>query len=300
MATIADIQKRLDNRTLDPFALTPEERNAIDSAIDDGILKGPKTMELMEIRRGVAEDIAQEKRFQENPIQEALDEEGSFLKGRPGAVLAGDITGVAAGYKIMSGRLFGAAKNGNLWTRGPLTIGKQMDKVGNILARGPGPLKLFGGALKLVGKTADLPERVVRSPLGQAEIVSTLTGAVGAAAGSITYDGMNKAAGKTIAGALVQGLADLSDQEIKTNMTYNAANEFKDSLIYGEAASAFTPFLTGVLGKVGRAILPTKKGPDMDSMLEYIRENDSPIEAIPGNTPAVLKKLAANLPAPLF
>ena len=65
MATIADIQKRLDNRTLDPFTLTPEERNAIDSAIDDGILKGPKTMELMEIRRGVAEDIAQEKRFQE-------------------------------------------------------------------------------------------------------------------------------------------------------------------------------------------------------------------------------------------
>jgi len=276
MATIADIQKRLDNRTLDPFALTPEERNAIDSAIDDGLLKGPKTMELMEIRRGVAEDIAQEKRFQENPIQEALDEDGSFLKGRPGAVLAGDLTGVGVGYKMMSGRLFGAAKNGNLWTRGPLTIGKQMDKVGNVLARGPGPLKLFGGALKLVGKAADLPERVVRSPLGQAEIVSTLTGAVGAAAGSITYDGMNKAAGKTIAGALVQGLADLSDQEIKTNMTYNAANEFKDSLIYGGAASAFTPFLTGVLGKVGRKILPTKKGPDMDNMLDYIKENDLP------------------------
>ena len=184
MATIGEIQKRLDNRTLDPFALTPEERNAIDSAIDDGILKGPKTGALMEIRRGVAEDIAQEKRFEENPIQEALDEKGSFLKGRPGAVLAGDLTGVAVGYKMMSGKLFGAAKSGNLWTRGPLVIGRQMDKVGNILARGPGPLKLFGGALKLVGKAADLPERVVRSPLGQAEIVSTLTGAVGAAAGS--------------------------------------------------------------------------------------------------------------------
>ena len=39
MATIGEIQKRLDNRTLDPFALTPEQRNAIDSAIDDGILK---------------------------------------------------------------------------------------------------------------------------------------------------------------------------------------------------------------------------------------------------------------------
>ena len=276
MATIGEIQKRLDNRTLDPFALTPEQRNAIDSAIDDGILKGPKTGALMEIRRGVAEDIAQEKRFEENPIQEALDEKGSFLKGRPGAVLAGDLTGVAVGYKMMSGKLFGAAKSGNLWTRGPLAIGRQMDKVGNILARGPGPLKLFGGALKLVGKAADLPERVVRSPLGQAEIVSTLTGAVGAAAGSITYDGMNKAAGKTIAGALVEGLADLSDKEINTNMANNAANEFKDSLIYGGVASAFTPFLTGVLGKVGRKILPTKKGPEMDEMMNYIRENNLP------------------------
>ena len=41
-------------------------------------------------------------------------------------------------------------------------------------------------------------------------------------------------------------------------MTYNAANEFKDSLIYGGAASAFTPFLTG-FGKVGRSIYLPKK-----------------------------------------
>ena len=282
MATLDEIQKKLDNKTLDPFTLNPQQRDAIDSAIDDGILKGPKTKELMQLRRGVAGQIAQEKRVLENPIQEALDEQDSFLnlKGRPGAVLAGDLTGVAVGYKMMSGKLFGAAKSGNLWKRGPLSIGAQMNKVGNILARGPGPMKLAGGALKLVGKVADLPERVVRSPLGQAEIVSTLTGAVGAGAGSITYDGMNKAAGKTIAGAFVQGLADLSDKEIKTNMTYNAANEFKDSLIYGGAASAFTPFLTGVLGKVGRKILPTKKGPEMDRMLDYIRENDLPAPVV--------------------
>ena len=113
MATIADIQKRLDNRTLDPFALTPEERNAIDSAIDDDQgFKRTKTMELMEIRRGVAEDIAQEKRFQENPIG-SLDEDGSFLKGRPGAVLAGDLTGVGVGYKRCQEDYL-AQQNGNL------------------------------------------------------------------------------------------------------------------------------------------------------------------------------------------
>ena len=286
MATLQDIQDQLDNKTLDPFRLSPEQRNAIDSAIDDGLLTGPKTNELIELRSGVAGQIASEKRFEENPIQEALDQDGNFLKGRPGAVLAADLTGVAVGYKMMAGKLFGAAKSGNLWTRGPLSIGKQMDKVGNVLAKGPGPLKLFGGALKLIGKAADLPERVVRSPLGQAEIVATIGGAVGAGAGSITYDVMNKTAGKTIAGALVEGLADMSDKEIKTNMTYNAANEFKDSLIYGGVASAFTPFLTGVLGKVGRKILPTKKGPDMDTMLEFVRENDLPyqfISALDGN-----------------
>ena len=30
----------------------------------------------------------------------------------------------------------------------------------------------------------------------------------------------------------VEGLADLSDKEINTNMANNAANEFNDSLIY--------------------------------------------------------------------
>ena len=99
MATLDEIQKRLDNKTLDPFSLSPQQRDAIDSAIDDGILKGPKTRELMQLRRGVAGQIAQEKRVLENPIQEALDEQDSFinLKGRPGAVLAGDLTGVAVG-----------------------------------------------------------------------------------------------------------------------------------------------------------------------------------------------------------
>lgn len=63
MATIDEIQKRLDNKTLDPFNLSPQERDAIDSAIDDGVLKGPKTRELMQLRRGVAGQIAQEKEF---------------------------------------------------------------------------------------------------------------------------------------------------------------------------------------------------------------------------------------------
>jgi hypothetical protein len=294
MATIAEIQKRLDNKTLDPSQLSKQEREAIDSAIDDGILKGLKTDELMFLRGAVAEDIAKQRRFEENPIQEALDERGSFLKGRPGAVIAGDLTGVALGYKMMSGKLFGAAKNGNLWTRGPLTVGRQMDKVGTLLSRGPAPLKLFGGALRLVGKAADLPERVVRSPLGQAEIVSTLTGATGAAAGSITYDAMNEAAGKTIAISLAEGLADLGKNEIDTNLTYNAANEFKDSLIYGGIASAFTPFLTGVLGSVGRAILPTKKGPEMDEMLNYIRENNLPASLVAHIEDKRLGSLAKN------
>jgi len=294
MATLQEIQERLDNKTLDPFALDQQQRDAIDSAIDAGQLKGPKTNELMLLREAVAGEIAQGKRFSENPIQEALEERDSFLKGRPGAVLAGDLTGVAVGYKMMAGKLFGAAKSGNLWTRGPLTVGRQMDKVGSILSRGPGPLKLFGGALKLVGRAADLPERVVRSPLGQAEILSTFTGAVGAGAGSVTYDALNEAAGKTIAISLAEGLADLGKNEIDTNLTYNAANEFKDSLFYGGIASAFTPFLTGVLGKVGRALLPTKKGPEMQEMLDYVRENNLPAPLVAHLDDRRLGSLAKN------
>jgi len=105
---------------------------------------------------------------------------------------------------------------------------------------------------------------------------------------------MNEAAGKTIAISLAEGLADLGKNEIDTNLTYNAANEFKDSLFYGGIASAFTPFLTGVLGKVGRALLPTKKGPEMNEMLDYVRENQLPAPLVAHLDEKRLGSLAKN------
>ena len=46
MATLADIQKRLDDKTLDPSKLSREDRRAIDELIKRGKLKGPTMSEL--------------------------------------------------------------------------------------------------------------------------------------------------------------------------------------------------------------------------------------------------------------
>ena len=51
MATIDEIQKRLDNNTLDPNSLSEEQRIIIDELINRGRLKGPTMSELSEKKR---------------------------------------------------------------------------------------------------------------------------------------------------------------------------------------------------------------------------------------------------------
>ena len=101
-----------------------------------------------------------------------------------------------------------------------------MAKVADALSqRLPGRLKLLGGAFKLLGRVADLPAKVIQSPLGRAEIYSILGGTAGAGTGSVTYDMLNEQAGTFIASQISDQFADLPDKEINSDMTLNALNE---------------------------------------------------------------------------
>ena len=146
MATLEQLQEQLDNRSLDPSTLSNKQKRIIDELISRGKLKGPTTSQLTEQRQEAAQDIAREEEFRRDPIATALAAEDSFFKGRPTAVFAGDITGSITPYLMMREKIYGAAKSGNLWKKGP---GKMAQVAAGVADRLPGRLKLLGGAFKL-------------------------------------------------------------------------------------------------------------------------------------------------------
>jgi hypothetical protein len=62
MATIEQLQKQLDDKTLDPNAFSAKQRAIIDKLIDKGALQGPKTNELMALR-GATEKVSKRRRI---------------------------------------------------------------------------------------------------------------------------------------------------------------------------------------------------------------------------------------------
>ena len=171
--TLKELQKQLDDRSLNPADLSPKQRRIIDELINRGELKGPSTTELSLQRDAAAKEIAKADQFYADPIGRALEAEDSFFKGRPTAELAGDLTGSIAPYVVMRKKIFGAAKNGTLWQKGP---GKFLQAATKVANRLPGRLKILGGALNLVARAADVPTKIWRSPVGRAEIFSVLGG----------------------------------------------------------------------------------------------------------------------------
>ena len=58
MATLNEIQKRLDDKTLDPRSLSGDDRRAIDELIKRGALKGPRMAELGDMRDEAGRDVS--------------------------------------------------------------------------------------------------------------------------------------------------------------------------------------------------------------------------------------------------
>ena len=111
MASLKELQKKLDDRTLNPQDLSREQRAIIDELINRGELKGPKMLELNQMRGAAADKIAKRESFYADPIGAALAAEDNpyFIKGRPTAELAGDLSGSIAPYVLMRKQIFGAA-----------------------------------------------------------------------------------------------------------------------------------------------------------------------------------------------
>ena len=276
MATsLKALQKSLDERSLDPSRLSKEQRRIIDTLIERGELKGPTMGELQSQRNFAAKDIARKEEYLKDPIAAALAAEDNpyFIKGRPTAELAGDLSGSIAPYLLMRKKIYGAAKSGNLWQKGPGFFKKAADKLADKM---PGRLKLFGGALKLLARVADAPAKVVKSPLGRAELYSVMGGTAGAGAGSVTYDVLNEQAGTLIASTITDEFADIPQQKIDNDILLNAADATKNALMWNAGAAALTPFITGPIGKLGSKLFGTK-GAKAKELAQYARDKGLPL-----------------------
>ena len=288
MATIKELQKKLDDKSIDPNKLSREQRQIIDELIKRGELKGPSMGQLKNQRDTAAQAIAREEEFYADPIAAALKAEDSMFKGRPTAELAGDLTGSIAPFVTMRKKIFGAAKNGTLWQKGP---GKFLQSATKVADKLPGRWgKIVGGALKLVGRTADLPTKVWASPLGKAEIYSVLGGSAGAGAGSITYDMLNEQAGVTIANSITDAFRDMPQKEIDQDIVKNALEATKYAAMWNAGAAALTPFIIGPLGK-GVGKLFGTKGEKAVRLSEYTNEKGLPLPLMTGIKDGVLTNL---------
>lgn len=277
--TLEELQKKLDDKSLDPRKLNRKQRSIVDELIKRGELKGPTIGQLTAERDAAARAIAREEEFYADPIAAALRAEDSMFKGRPTAELAGDLSASIAPYVTMRKKIFGAAKNGTLWQKGP---GKFLQSATKVADKLPGRWgKMIGGALKLVGRTADLPAKVWASPLGKAEIYSVLGGSAGAGAGSITYDMLNEQAGVTIANSITDAFRDMPQKEIEQDIVKNAFEATKYAAYWNAGAAALTPFIVGPLGKFGKYLFGAK-GEKAVRLSEYAKEKGLPLPLMTG------------------
>jgi len=290
MATLEELQKQLDEKSIDPAMLSKQQRGIIDTLIDRGELKGPKMGALGAQREVAANKIARQEEFYADPIGSALEAEDSMFKGRPTAELAGDLSGSIAPYVVMRKKIFGAAKNGTLWQKGP---GKFLQSAAKVADRLPGRLKLIGGALKLVARAADVPAKVLASPVGKAEIYSVLGGTVGAGTGSITYDMLNEQAGLTIANSITDQFRDIPEKEIDQDIMANAMRATKNAAYWNAGAAALTPFIMGPLGKLTGKLFGGKSEKAV-RLAEFAKEKGLPLPLMTGIEDGVFSELGRN------
>ena len=288
--TLKELQKKLDDRSLNPNELSREQRAIIDELIKRGELKGPTMRDLTLQRDKAAKDIARADQFYADPIGSALEAEDSMFKGRPTAELAGDLSGSIAPYVVMRKKIFGAAKNGTLWQKGP---GKFLQSATKVADRLPGRFKILGGALKLLARAADVPAKVVASPVGRAEIYSVLGGTAGAGTGSITYDMLNEQAGITIANAITDEFRDLPEKEIDQDILANSFRATKNAAYWNAGAAALTPFIFGPLGKLTSKLFGAKSEKAV-RLSEFAKEKGLPLPLMTGIEDGVLSDLGRN------
>src|SRR6056300_1988384 len=224
MATIQELQNRLDNKTFDPSNLDDKQRAAVDLAFQQGQLKGYKNVAEVEKERNIgASLIAKEKEAKADPFKTATKGIFPFTgEGveRSDLELIGDVAGSGAVYLNDMPKIVSA------FTRDPSATyaadklraaSINFDKYEKALGKLPviRNFKMLGSVARSFGRVVDGFRTVSKAPsqLLVTEAKSQLAGSAGAGAGSVLYDMANVATDFNV--AVNKDLAAISDNDIK-------------------------------------------------------------------------------------
>lgn len=261
MATIQELQSRLDNKTFDPSKLNSDQRSAVDLAFEQGQLKGYKNVAEVEKERSIgAKLIAREKEKKADPFKEATKGIFPFTgEGieRSDLELVGDVTGMGSVYiKDMPKIINEFSKNpqAGLGADKFRAAAINFDKYEKALQRLPvvRNVKILGKTARALGKVVDGFRTVSKAPtqLLVTTVKGDLAGAAGAGAGSVLYDAANVATDfKTAAN---NDLGDVSNNDIKKlpysqQVLVHSAEAMRNSLFFNLGGSSLGPILSQTL-----------------------------------------------------
>jgi hypothetical protein len=267
MSTLKKLQEALDNKTLNTDKLTDEQKIIIDELIKQKKLRGPTTGELSELRGAARRKAARDKEFLQDPLKAATG------VGQPTYELTGDVAGSIFPYVYNRKKIFRAAKDGNLFGKGPGYFAQQAAKIADRL---PGRFKLFGGAIRGIGKLVDPLSRAYRGPLLKTEVQSILGGTIGAGAGALTYDVLNEQAGVEVAAALADDLSEIPEGEVNRDPLVNAGVAMKNAMMWNTGASLLSPFIFGPFGRMMSKAFGTV-GPKQKELAQFARDKGLPL-----------------------
>ena len=271
------LQKSIDDNTFAPETLDKRKLKAVDYLIKNNVVKSKPLETIVQERNKAREDISKVETTAKDPIAAAFGRDDSsipggdfILSGRSSAVLAGDLGASFMMANYMQDKVADAYKQSD---RKGLRQTKTKDGFFfNMANKLPARYRFLGGALRLAGKTLDLPARAVKSPLGRTELGIATAGTIGAGAGSVTYDLMNRAVGPSMMNGLLEDLGNMPTQEIdKLNILDRAFVEAKNAALFNYGAAALTPLLMASGGMLNKAFGTT--GKFQKGIAEFARDN---------------------------
>lgn len=243
------LQKSINENTFAPETLDNRKLKAVDYLIKNNFIKSKPLETIINERNKAREDIAKIETTAKDPLAAYLGMDDSaipggdfLLSGRSSAVIAGDLSASFMAANYMRDHIANAYKKTGMQNL-KLTQGRKFF-FENLANKLPGRFKFLGGALRLAGRTLDLPQRVVNSPLGMGELAVAAAGTVGAGGGSIAYDLMNRSVGPALMDGLLEDLGNLPEQKMeKLNIIDRAMVEAKNAALFNFGAAALTPLL---------------------------------------------------------
>src|SRR6056300_1128920 len=257
MATYEELQKRLDNKTFDTSKLNPEQRSAVDLALQSGKLKGYASVDEIERERTIGSKIvAREKEKRAQPFTEATRGISPFSDEgitRSDLELTGDVAG------------------------GGLVYVKDMPKIVSAFQKDP-QSQLGIDKIRAAATKFDKLERAL-DKLPRKGAFGILANTGGAGAGSVLYDIANVAT--DFQTAANNDLGNISNNEIQKlpyaqQVLVHSTEAMRNALYFNLFGSSLAPIL-GTTLRGFKGILGL--GPESKALAEAGLRRGAPLSA---------------------